>query len=127
MIGDRHDRVVKCRENVRDAGVNILASFGFDDLWLLNRHRRRSERFSGGGAADVTSAFLVLAGFFAGLASASALAGVDSAASRGELANCRFRHRLCNLAFRAFVGFFGFDVSALDLVVFSNSAIRAHV
>ena len=33
-VRDRHDCVVKCRKNMRDAGMNILAPFGLDDLRL---------------------------------------------------------------------------------------------
>ena len=123
-VGDRHDRVVKSRENVRDASVNIFAAFGFDDFGF-SISSAESERFSGGGAADVASTFLVLAGFFAGLATASALAGVDSeTASAGANAPTAGSGTACATSpFEAFVGFFAFDVSALDLVVFFNSAI----
>src|SRR4029077_7477572 len=36
QISDRHDRVVERCEHMRNARMNVLASFGFDDLWLVN-------------------------------------------------------------------------------------------
>src|SRR5207244_10774068 len=88
-----------------------------------------SERLSGGGAAGVPSTFLLLAGFFSGLAAASALAGVDSeTASTRASAPTAARDAPCATSpFEALVGFFAFDVSALDLVVFFNSAIPVSV
>ena len=35
-VGDRHDRVVERRKHMRDAGMNVLAAFCFNDLWLLD-------------------------------------------------------------------------------------------
>src|SRR5882762_8702544 len=83
-----------------------------------------SERLSGGGPAGVPSTFLLLVGFFSGLAAASALGGVDS-----ETASARASAptAACASPFEALVGFFAFEVSALDLVVFFNSAIRVSV
>jgi len=40
-VGDRHDRVVESRKHVRDARVNVFATFGFDDLWLLDALSRK--------------------------------------------------------------------------------------
>src|SRR6266446_8276806 len=84
-----------------------------------------SERPSGGAAAGVASTFLLLAGFFAALATASALAGVDSeTASAGVSApTATSGAASATSPFEALVGFFAFDVSALDLVVF-DSVIR---
>src|SRR6266446_2886914 len=86
-----------------------------------------SERLSGGGAAGVASTSLLLAGFFAALATASALTGVDSeTASAGASAPTAVPGAASATSpFEALVGFFAFDVSALNLVVFFNSAIRA--
>src|SRR4029077_1645999 len=35
-VGDRHDCVVERRKHMRDARMNVLAAFRFDDLWLLD-------------------------------------------------------------------------------------------
>jgi hypothetical protein len=35
-VGNGHDRVVERGKHMRDAGVNVLAAFGFDDFRLLD-------------------------------------------------------------------------------------------
>ncbi len=35
-VGDRYDCVVERRKHMSDARMNVLAAFGFDDLWLLD-------------------------------------------------------------------------------------------
>src|ERR1700676_2219484 len=84
-----------------------------------------SERFSGGGAAGAACTFLLLVGFSAGLATASALAGGDSeTASSGANAPTAASGAACAASpFEALLGFSAFDVSALDSAVFFNSAI----
>src|SRR5437667_831122 len=88
-----------------------------------------SERLSGGGAAGVPSTFWLLAGFFSGLAAGSALAGVDSetASARASAPTAAPEAACATSPFAALVGFFAFEVSALDLVVFFNYAIRVIV
>ena len=93
-VGDRHDRVVKCRKNMRDAGVNVLAAFGFDDLRLLDVVALESERFSGAPQAGAASSLGLLAGFLRlRLAAGSALAAGCSGAAGAILAGLRVRRR----------------------------------
>ena len=77
QIGDRDDRVVESGENMGDAGVNVLAALGLDDLRLLNVIRVR--------AKDFLSALRRLAlrlSSFAGFFSCAALARFCSGAQR---------------------------------------------
>jgi len=46
-VGDRDDGVVECRENVRDAVVNVFAALRFDYLRLLDAIRAKGKVLRG--------------------------------------------------------------------------------
>ena len=84
QVGDGDDRVIKSGKDVRDAGMNVLASLRLDDFRLLDVVRVEREIFFGslnrGGRF-----FFAFAGFFSAFGAAAESA---TASTVGTLVSC---------------------------------------